>query len=339
MSTELTATQKAWIQPFVISDKLTMRPIDVKRLLNLEHVSINETVLFLNKCKQYGADPFLNDLHMIKYSAKATAAIVTGVGFFQKRAAANPNFQGYVPTVWLTKEMEWVDVWIPSVHGKNPLACKVGCRMKGWPDVQTFVVNWEENFKNSNPWKTMGSRMLEKNGIVGLLRSVLPSELGGLYISEEINGEEIPAVKATVTEPYHKDPKNQISPTLKVTEGKDSFGKDKAPEEKKAVKNEDELQSYEKPEFNQTAIVTFKCSTCNNMIEQGNFEAHSSKCLEEKLEAEAQAVADSMSGQVEPSEATNAMADYNQTPNTERASGMPSQTQRDAIELPDENMF
>jgi phage recombination protein Bet len=173
-----------------------MRPIDVKRLLNLEHVEINEAVLFLNKCKQYGADPFMNDMYMIKYSASATAAIVTGVGFFQKKAAANPRFKGYGKTLWLTKEGKWVDCWVPSLHGKNPMACQASCFIEGYEEKQTFTCNWEENSKNTNPWKTMASRMLEKDAIVGLLRACLPQDLGGLYISEEITGEEAP--EATV---------------------------------------------------------------------------------------------------------------------------------------------
>ncbi len=195
-NTQLTATQKAWTQKFQLTEKLSLRPIDVKRLLGIEHVEVNEAILFLNKCKQYGADPFMNDMHLIKYSKTASPTIVTGVGLFQKKAVENPNFEGYGPTMWLDKNMKWVDCWIPSIHGKNPLACKASCYMKGWREAQTFVVNWEENHKSTNPWKSMPSRMLEKNALVGLLRSVLPSQVGGLYISEEINGEEMP--EATV---------------------------------------------------------------------------------------------------------------------------------------------
>lgn len=226
MGTELTATQKAWNESFKLTPTLSMRPIDVKRLLNLEHVSINEALLFLNKCKQYGADPFMNDMHMIKYSANATAAIVTGVGFFQKKAAANPRFEGYGKTEWLTDKNgspEWVDYWIPKIHGKYPLACRASCYIKGYKEPQSFVVNWDENVKTKDEWvnnqktgkKTvnstwdgMPSRMLEKDAIVGLLRQVLPSDLGGLYISEEITGDEAPEVKTeTFTEPEN-------SPTL-----------------------------------------------------------------------------------------------------------------------------
>ena len=243
MENKLSAEAQAWAVPFKLKEGLSMRPIDVKRLLNLQHVTINECHLFLNKCKQYGADPFMNDMHMIKYSEKATAAIVTGVGFFQKKAAANPRFEGYGKTEWLAKGEGktvlgtekghyWTDFWVPSIHGKYPLACRASCYIKGYKEAQTFVVNWDENVKTKDEWvnkqktgkKTvnstwdgMPSRMLEKDAIVGLLRQVLPSDLGGLYISEEITGDEAPEVKTeTFTTPEIIEPEPEPEPTTEL---------------------------------------------------------------------------------------------------------------------------
>ena len=212
MAEQLTTTQKAWAQPFQLKEGLSMRAIDVKRLLNLEHVTLNECHLFLNKCKQYRADPFMNDMHMVKYSPTKSASIITGVGFFQKKAAANSRFEGYAPTLWLSdfraqKPPEWVDFWVPAMHGKYPLACRARCYIKGYKEVQVFTVNWDENFKTKDIWENgkktgekkinstwdgMPSRMLEKDAVVGLLRSCLPEDLAGLYISEEITGDELP---------------------------------------------------------------------------------------------------------------------------------------------------
>lgn len=225
MSNQLTPAQKAWTQTFQLSEKLTMRPIDVKRLLNLEHVEVNEAVLFLKKCQQYGADPFMNDMYMIKYSANATAAIVTGVGFFQKKAAANPRFRGYGKTLWLSKDGKWVDCWIPSLHGQNPMACQASCYIDGYEEKQTFAVNWEENHKNTSIWKSMPSRMLEKNAVVGLLRACLPADLGGLYINEEITGEEAP--QATVAPATVK--LESINEDLRDPEGGEVFEADIEP--------------------------------------------------------------------------------------------------------------
>lgn len=211
MGTELTAGQKAWSEPFQLTSKLSMRPVDVKRLLGIEHVELNEALLFLNKCKQYGADPYMGDMHMIKYSASSKASIITGVGFFQKKAAVNPRFEGYGKTEWLTDKdgkIQWVDFWVPKIHGKYPLACRASCYIKGFKEVQNFVVNWDENVKKKDEyvdrqktgkkiinatWDGMPSRMLEKDAIVALLRQVLPNDLGGLYIAEEITGDVMPA--------------------------------------------------------------------------------------------------------------------------------------------------
>jgi phage recombination protein Bet len=190
------AERQAWQRPFQLANSVSMTPVQVKKLLNAEHASVEECMLFLNKCKQYGADPFMNDMYLIKYAKKDKAAFVTSVGFFEKKANANPRFAGFCRTEWLSNangKLQWVDFWVSSIHGKNPVACRASCWIKGYKEPQTFVVNWEENSKNSNTWRSMPSRMLEKVARVGLLRSVLPEDVAGLYLSEEINGEEMPA--------------------------------------------------------------------------------------------------------------------------------------------------
>ena len=186
------ATQKAWAQDFSIATfngkSITMKPADIPRLLKCEKATIAECVLFLRQCQQYGADPFMRDMYIIKYGNK-DAAIVTGVGFFQKKAQCNPKFEGFCSTEWLSaKAKKWVQCWIPSLHGATPLGCRVSCHVKGYREKQTFTVNWEENKKDTNVWRSMPSRMIEKVAMVGLLRQTFPADFAGLYIQEEIDG-------------------------------------------------------------------------------------------------------------------------------------------------------
>ena len=118
----------------------------------------------------------------------------------------------------------------------------------------------------------MASRMLEKDAIVGLLRAVLPEDVGGLYISEEITGEVMPEAKPDVKKlemdhstdmaNYYKDPKYQIDDKLKVTEGVDSFGQERTP-------------PVETPEPEETHLV---CGKCNDMIPLNDYAQHSKLC-------------------------------------------------------------
>ena len=175
-----------WEQEFTIempgAKNLTLKLATVQKLFKTKSTTtIEECALFAMKCQQYGADPFMQDLHLIKYSDKEAATIVTGVGFFQKRAFQNPRFEGYGRTFWLSKQKGWVDCWVPSLHGRYPMACRASCHVKGYRELQEFTINWEENCKMvpewvdgqrtnkkvvGKTWDGMPSRMMEKVAMV-----------------------------------------------------------------------------------------------------------------------------------------------------------------------------
>lgn len=321
-----------WSTPYQIDlfggKSISLKPADVKRLLNCEKASITEIVLFLKQCQQYGADPFMRDMYIIKYGSKA-ASTVTGVGFFQKKAQNNPRFEGFLPTEFLSlKAKKWVQCWIPSIHGNNPLGCRVSCHVKGYREKQSFTVNWEENKKDTPIWRSMPSRMLEKVAMVGLLRQTFPADFSGLYIQEEIDGNSTPPEPAEEAN-YFQDENNKISEDLRVTEGENSFGKTITPEVVQETTPEKEIvivRQHVDPEHSNEMESSehLKCATCDKLIPILNFEAHSAKCVQEALEAEAANVAKEMGGTVEAS------PEVTEVPNYDGGSVMQKQT-RDAI--------
>lgn len=218
------AVVQAWKQEYKIDifngAQISLKPADIPRYLKCEKASVEECILFIKTAQRYKADVWMRDMYLIKYGTKP-ASIVTGVGFFQKKAQNNPKFEGFTATEWLSKNTKaWVTCWIPSIHGATPLGCRVSCHVKGYREKQTFTVNWEENKKDTPIWRSMPSRMIEKVAMVGLLRQTFPADFAGLYIQEEIDGHSTPPE----VEPYHTNPKNQISDSLRVKEGVDSFG-------------------------------------------------------------------------------------------------------------------
>ena len=292
------ALKKAWAQDYQIElfggKSINLKPADIPRLLRCENASIQECVLFLKQCQQYGADPFMRDMYIIKYGSKP-ASNVTGVGFFQKKAQQNPNFEGFTPTEWLSGQIgKWVQCWIPSLHGKHPLGCRVSCHVKGYREKQTFTVNWEENKKETNTWKGMPSRMLEKVAMVGLLRQTFPADFSGLYIQEEIDGnsdkvdstvapasmvyEEELAASALLAEPTSepvktenvaKAQRQEIDPALKVADSEKSLGAEQS------VKTEQPIE-----------IDMTHCDICENKIDSRIFVKHYNSCQVLKDSAE-----------------------------------------------------
>ena len=76
--------------------KLTLTPGMVKKYLvsgDADRVTDQEIVTFMQMCANAGLDPWLREAYCIKYGNEP-ATMVTGKEAFQKRADADPNFDG-----------------------------------------------------------------------------------------------------------------------------------------------------------------------------------------------------------------------------------------------------
>lgn len=191
-------TDDKWLVPFdinpVAGEKIQVTPGTIRRLIN-DKASLEECHVFLNMCVAYRANPFLKDLHLVKYAANSPAAFVAGIGFFEKKAQLNPKFKGYAPTRWMNDKGEYHDIFVPNKlgFGQYPIACVASCHVEGYEEAQTQPASWDECFarKSGNEpnatWKKQPGTMLEKVAKVRLLRKLFSAELGGLYSTDEMS--------------------------------------------------------------------------------------------------------------------------------------------------------
>ena len=188
---ELTPVTTQWTDSVEIavagsSEQLNITYGQVNKLI-CKDATMQECMMFLSICKSVGANPWLKDVHLIKYSANAQPAYVSGIGFFEKKAQLNPKFRGYGSTQWMNEAGEWKDVFIANTlgFGKNPIACKASCYVEGYQSVQEQTVTWDESNAGNKTWSKMPSVMIEKVAKVRLLRKLFSAELAGLYTHEE----------------------------------------------------------------------------------------------------------------------------------------------------------
>lgn len=195
-------TKDKWLVPFDIKtvgtgEKMTITPGTINRLINKD-ATLEECHIYLNMCKSYGANPFLKDLHLVKYKGQRDpASYVAGIGFFEKKAQLNPKFKGYGRTCWMSEKGEWHEIFIPNKldFGQYPVACKTICYVDGYEQAQIQTVSWAECYGRKKggevnaSWNKQPGVMLEKVAKVRLLRKLFSAELGGLYSEDEMHVE------------------------------------------------------------------------------------------------------------------------------------------------------
>lgn len=175
--------------------KLTLTPGMVKKYLvsgDADRVTDQEIVTFMQMCANAGLDPWLREAYCIKYGNEP-ATMVTGKEAFQKRADADPNFDGQEAGIVvldpdgilqhregaLLLEGEtlvggWAKVWRKDRTHPSTVECSlseyIGRKKDGQPNRQ---------------WSGKPATMIRKVALVQALREAFPARLGGLYASEE----------------------------------------------------------------------------------------------------------------------------------------------------------
>jgi len=271
----MTESKDKWLIPYEIKavgtgEKLTVHAGTINRLIN-PHASLEECTIFLNMCRSYGANPFLKDLHLVKYAKdqRDPAEFVAGIGFFEKKAQTNPKFKGYGKTLYMNDKGEWKDIFIAKKFGfgQYPVAARAFCYVDGFVEIQERTTGWDECAGKKRDgtvnasWKKQPGVMLEKVAKVRLLRGVFSSELGGLYSIDEMGSDSM----------QNKNPENQ--PTG-LTGGTTSFSQvteypDNASETQEAEIVEEETppeteENNQEPENNQKSNKKEKKATKKN---------------------------------------------------------------------------
>jgi hypothetical protein len=118
--------------------------------------------------KSQGLNPFIREVHFIKYSEKDRLAIVVGYEVYLKRAEMSGQLDGWKCGVDEKAGIAWVEIL-----------------RKDWREPFRWEVSLSEFSKNQATWKTMPTFMAKKVAIAQGFRLAFPVEVGGLPYTQE----------------------------------------------------------------------------------------------------------------------------------------------------------
>lgn len=187
---------------------------DVKDRL-CPNLSDQELAFVMALCQQQKLDPFIKDVHVVKYGNQP-AQIITGKEVFSKRANANPNYEGFEAGVTVLSNGNIVHREGSAVYKEADEKLLGGwCRVyvkgkKPFYDEVTLA----EYSTGKALWQSKPATMIRKVAYVHCLREAFPESFQGLYTPEEMgtNGDTVLALGKnnndtleTITEPIRSD--------------------------------------------------------------------------------------------------------------------------------------
>lgn len=216
----------------VSGQTIELTPATVKQYLvnGGGNVSDQEVGMFIKICEGQKLNPFLREAYLIKYGTQP-ASIIVGKEAFTKRAENNPAYKGNkagIIVINLKKEIEyregtfylkdredlvggWARVFFKD--GKEDLFNTVS--------LDEYIGRKKDGTINTQ-WATKPATMIKKVALVQALRDAFPSNLGQMYISEEMNfdDKELPTdpinpIKEQVDKEHVEEPPKLASKTSK----------------------------------------------------------------------------------------------------------------------------
>lgn len=127
-----------------------------------------EVAMGLAIVKSLKLNPFLREVHFIKYDVKAKMAIVVGYEVYLKRAERTGKLNGWTAGINTAENYAWVKIY-----------------RKDWKEPFEWTVNLTEFNKKQSTWNQMPSFMGRKVAIAQGFRLCFPDELGGLPYTDE----------------------------------------------------------------------------------------------------------------------------------------------------------
>ncbi len=180
-----------------------------------EKVTLQEIAMFMNLCKFSGLNPWVKEAYCIKYGNEP-ATMVVAKDAFQKRAEANPNYDGFEAGIIIfDKENGIVDYRKGTL--KLPGEEIIGGYAEVWRKDRSHATRIEVSFDEyagrkkdgslNAQWSRKPATMIRKVALVQALRETFPSSFGGMYAAEEFGYTEestapdiVDAPAATVTD-------------------------------------------------------------------------------------------------------------------------------------------
>lgn len=157
-------------------------------------ITDQEITMFLNLCRFQHLNPFLNEVHLIKYGSQP-ASMVVGKETFTKRAQKNPTYAGLQAGVIVrdpnTQKTE-SRIGAMVIPGEELLGGWAKVYVKGYEVPVEITVGLAEYIGTksdgtvNSQWAKKPGTMIRKVALVQALREAFPDDLGGIYDSSEM---------------------------------------------------------------------------------------------------------------------------------------------------------
>lgn len=146
-----------------------------------------EVLFFLELCRARSLNPFVREIHLVKYAGQR-AHYITGKDAFISRANSDPNFNGLTAGIIVENTDGSIERLVGSFM--PPKAKLLG----GWCDVwlksrdypSSASISLSEYSSNQSTWSKIPATMIRKVAVVQALREAFPERFGGLYDSSEM---------------------------------------------------------------------------------------------------------------------------------------------------------
>lgn len=194
-------------------EMVTITPNDIVQYL-CPQATEKEVFMFLELCKAHKLNPWIGDVYLIKYGDNP-AQMQAGKEAFTKRAAANPDFEGFEAGITYADAQGRIRQREGSAYYSQMGELLIG----GWARVHVRgkkpfydEVTRDEYDTGRNLWKSKPATMVRKVALVHALREAFPDDFAGLYSEEEMPDGPQAAPKAKRTHraedaPNHPKPK------------------------------------------------------------------------------------------------------------------------------------
>lgn len=173
---------------------------DIKRYFDPQNLLTEKQVgQALSLIKGRNLNPLANEVYIVAYKNKSGGtefSLIVSKEAFLKRAAQNPNYEGFEAGV-VTVDDEGV-----MHERKGAIMLPGDTLVGGWARVYRkkfkvpveIFVSREEYDKKQSTWNSMPATMIRKTALVNALREAFPEDLGNMY-TEDDGGETFDRIK------------------------------------------------------------------------------------------------------------------------------------------------
>ena len=175
---------------------------------------------FMMTCKHMRLNPYLGEIFMVGFDNSQTGegefSIILGHPAFLKRAEAHAAFEGMESGLILEDLEEVEGDFVPP--GKKAIGAWARVHRSD-RKIQVYRrLNIEKYNQNRNLWKKNPEMMAVKCAEADALRSAFPSDLGGMYMAEEVHVKQAPQPATILENEIVSDDDGEFAPTPKQIE-------------------------------------------------------------------------------------------------------------------------